>query len=91
MASICTGSFVLAAAGPLDGRSATTHWQSAERFRELYPQVDLDLDVLYTDDSDILAAAVAQSGFSPPVPPARRLSNISNSLSPWTSSRRASR
>lgn len=62
MASICTGSFVLAAAGLLDGRPATTHWQSAERFRELYPRVELDPDVLYTDDGDILTAAGVASG-----------------------------
>ncbi|NYE47619.1 transcriptional regulator GlxA family with amidase domain [Spinactinospora alkalitolerans] len=62
IASICTGSFVLAAAGLLDGRRATTHWRSAARFCELYPAVDLDPDVLYTDDGDILTSAGVASG-----------------------------
>ena len=62
IASICTGAFVLAAAGLLDGRRATTHWRSAERFRFLYPDVDLDPDVLYTDDGDVLTAAGEASG-----------------------------
>lgn len=62
LASICTGSFVLAAAGLLDGRPATTHWKSADRFQELYPQVELDPDVLYTDDGDVLTAAGVASG-----------------------------
>lgn len=62
LASICTGSFVLAAAGLLDGRRATTHWQSCERFRELYPGVRLDENVLYTDDGDVLTAAGEASG-----------------------------
>jgi transcriptional regulator GlxA family with amidase domain len=62
LASICTGSFVLAAAGLRDGRPATTHWKSAERFQELYPLVDLDPDVLYTDDGDVLTAAGVASG-----------------------------
>ena len=54
--SICTGAFVLAAAGLLDGRPATTHWRHAERFRRLYPHVALDR-VLFVDDSDILTSA----------------------------------
>jgi transcriptional regulator GlxA family with amidase domain len=62
LASICTGSFVLAAAGLLDGRPATTHWKSAEQFQALFPLVELDPDVLYTDDGDILTAAGVASG-----------------------------
>ena len=42
VASICTGSFVLAAAGLLENRRATTHWKSADAFRRLYPDVHLD-------------------------------------------------
>jgi transcriptional regulator GlxA family with amidase domain len=61
-ASICTGAFVLAAAGLLDGLRATTHWKSADRFRELYPAVDLDPDVLYTDEGDVLTSAGEASG-----------------------------
>jgi transcriptional regulator GlxA family with amidase domain len=60
--SICTGSFVLAAAGLLDGRRATTHWGEADRFRTLFPQVRLDPDVLFVDDGDVLTSAGAAAG-----------------------------
>ncbi|MFI2486639.1 GlxA family transcriptional regulator [Promicromonospora kroppenstedtii] len=60
--SICTGAFVLAAAGLLDGRPATTHWLESDRFRRLYPRVVLDPDVLYTDDGDVLTSAGVASG-----------------------------
>lgn len=60
--SICTGAFVLAAAGLLDGRHATTHWAHVERFAELFPAVKLDPSVLYIDDGDILTAAGTASG-----------------------------
>ena len=62
IASICTGAFVLAAAGLLDGRRATTHWLSAPRFRRLFPAVDLDPGVLYVDEGDVLTAAGEASG-----------------------------
>lgn len=62
IASICTGAFVLASAGLLDGRRATTHWASADQFRELYPQVNLDANVLYTHDGNILTGAGEASG-----------------------------
>ncbi|MGW0611595.1 GlxA family transcriptional regulator [Streptomyces sp. NPDC002788] len=60
--SICTGAFVLAAAGLLDGRRATTHWRVADRFRRRFPHVDLDPDVLFVDDHPILTSAGAASG-----------------------------
>ncbi|MFI9758779.1 GlxA family transcriptional regulator [Streptomyces sp. NPDC051963] len=60
--SICTAAFVLAAAGLLDGRRATTHWQVVDRFRSEYPQVDLDPDVLFVHDGRILTSAGAASG-----------------------------
>jgi transcriptional regulator GlxA family with amidase domain len=60
--SICTAAFVLAAAGLLDGRCATTHWQVVDRFRAEYPQVDLDPDVLFVHDGRILTSAGAASG-----------------------------
>jgi transcriptional regulator GlxA family with amidase domain len=62
MVSICTGAFVLAAAGLLDGRRATTHWLYADRFRELFPEVDLDPDVLFVDDGDVLTSAGNAAG-----------------------------
>jgi len=60
--SICTGAFVLAAAGLLDGRTATTHWMHAERFARLHPQVRLDPDVLFVDDGDVLTSAGNAAG-----------------------------
>ncbi|MDQ0791802.1 GlxA family transcriptional regulator [Streptomyces sp. B1I3] len=60
--SICTGAFVLAAAGLLDGRAATTHWALADTFRDWFPDVALDPDVLFVDDGDILTSAGASSG-----------------------------
>ncbi|HWC82972.1 MAG TPA: helix-turn-helix domain-containing protein [Pseudonocardiaceae bacterium] len=62
IASICTGAFVLAAAGILDGRRATTHWLSAERFRRRFPAVELDPDVLYVDEGRVLTSAGEASG-----------------------------
>ncbi|WP_438816903.1 GlxA family transcriptional regulator [Umezawaea beigongshangensis] len=62
IASICTGSFVLAAAGLLTGRRATTHWRSSARNRERFPDVVFDLDVLYTDDDGVLTSAGAAAG-----------------------------
>jgi transcriptional regulator GlxA family with amidase domain len=60
--SICTGAFVLGAAGILDGRPATTHWAYAEQFRELYPKVLLNEDVLFVDDGDVLTSAGLGAG-----------------------------
>ena len=60
--SICTGAFVLAAAGLLDGRKATTHWAHADNFRRLFPDVDLDPDVLFVDGGDVLTSAGVAAG-----------------------------
>jgi transcriptional regulator GlxA family with amidase domain len=60
--SICTGAFVLGAAGLLDGRPATTHWAHADAFRRLYPKVALDEDVLFVDDGDVLTSAGLGAG-----------------------------
>ncbi|MFC8343062.1 GlxA family transcriptional regulator [Streptomyces sp. NPDC057280] len=60
--SICTAAFVLAAAGLLKGRRATTHWQVTEPFRRLHPDVELDPDVLFVHDGRILTSAGAASG-----------------------------
>jgi transcriptional regulator GlxA family with amidase domain len=62
IASICTGAFALAGAGLLDGRKATTHWNSAARFRRCYPAVDLDPDVLYVDEGEVLTSAGEAAG-----------------------------
>jgi AraC family transcriptional activator FtrA len=55
--SFCTGAFTLADAGVLDGRRATTHWRWADQFRDRYPQVRLEPDVLFVDDGNVLTAA----------------------------------
>ena len=60
--SICTGAFVLAAAGILDGRPATTHWAHTDHFRRLYPNVLLDENVLFVDDGDVLTSAGLGAG-----------------------------
>ncbi|HKD98839.1 MAG TPA: helix-turn-helix domain-containing protein [Micromonosporaceae bacterium] len=60
--SICTGAFVLAAAGLLDDRPATTHWAYADLFRELFPRVRLDPGVLFVDDGDVLTSAGVAAG-----------------------------
>ncbi len=60
--SICTAAFFLAAVGLLDGRRATTHWCFTDRFRRMYPRVDLDPDVLFVDDDRVLTSAGAASG-----------------------------
>jgi transcriptional regulator GlxA family with amidase domain len=60
--SICTGAFVLASAGILDGRPATTHWSATDSFRRLFPQVHLDPDVLFVDDGDVLSSAGVAAG-----------------------------
>ncbi|WP_143261601.1 GlxA family transcriptional regulator, partial [Allokutzneria sp. NRRL B-24872] len=60
--SICTGAFLLAEMGLLDGRPATTHWCQSELFRAKFPAVRLDQDVLFVDDGDVLTSAGAASG-----------------------------
>jgi transcriptional regulator GlxA family with amidase domain len=60
--SICTGAFVLAEAGLLDDRPATTHWAWAEEFGRRYPQVKLDPDVLFVDDGTVLTSAGVAAG-----------------------------
>ncbi|MGW1131137.1 GlxA family transcriptional regulator [Streptomyces griseoluteus] len=61
-ASICVGGYVLAAAGLLDGRPATTHWTHAARFQEVFPKVRVDADVLFIDDGDVLTSAGVAAG-----------------------------
>lgn len=61
-ASICTGAFVLAAAGIFDGRPATTHWQAAHALSAMFPAADVDEKVLYVDDGDVLSSAGLAAG-----------------------------
>ncbi|MFI1566357.1 GlxA family transcriptional regulator [Streptomyces sp. NPDC020490] len=62
LTSICTGVFVLAAAGFLDGRRATTHWAETEHLQRLFPKIDVDPDVLFVDDGDVLTSAGVAAG-----------------------------
>jgi transcriptional regulator GlxA family with amidase domain len=62
LVSICTGAFVLAAAGLLDGRRATTHWKFADAMRLLHPDVLVDENVLFVDDGDVLTSAGLAAG-----------------------------
>ncbi|WP_433376961.1 helix-turn-helix domain-containing protein [Streptosporangium sp. CA-115845] len=60
--SICSGAFALAAAGLLDGRRATTHWQYAGLLAQRFPLVEVDADVLYIDGTDVLTSAGSAAG-----------------------------
>jgi transcriptional regulator GlxA family with amidase domain len=62
IASICTGTFVLAEAGLLDGRRATTHWVHAKSLRQRYPKVDLEVDRIFTSDGHIWCSAGMSAG-----------------------------
>jgi AraC family transcriptional activator FtrA len=60
--SVCTGAFALAAAGLLDGRRATTHWDSCADLAERHPQVTVEPGVLYVDEGDVLTSAGVAAG-----------------------------
>jgi len=60
--SICSGVFVLAAAGLLAGRRATTHWRYVDRLRALHPEIDVQPEVLYVDEGQVLTSAGSAAG-----------------------------
>lgn len=62
VASVCTGAFVLGAAGLLDGRRATTHWEYASALARLVPHADVDVDAIYTADRGIYTSAGITAG-----------------------------
>lgn len=62
LVSICTGSFVLAAAGVLDGRRATTHWRHAPLLARAYPGIRVELDALFVEDGGVLTSAGVSAG-----------------------------
>ncbi|MGH8145728.1 MAG: transcriptional regulator FtrA [Rhodanobacteraceae bacterium] len=62
LVSICSGAFVLAATGLLDGKRATTHWRYADALRRMYPRVAVDLDVLYIGEDRIFTSAGSAAG-----------------------------
>jgi transcriptional regulator GlxA family with amidase domain len=62
LVSICTGAFVLAAAGVLDGRRVATHWRHAQELAALHPELEVDSGVLYVDDGRVLTSAGVAAG-----------------------------
>lgn len=60
--TICSGSFILGAAGVLNGRRATTHWMYSEVMAEMYPEIDIDPDVLFVQDDRIITSAGTAAG-----------------------------
>jgi transcriptional regulator GlxA family with amidase domain len=62
MASICTGSFILAQAGLLDGRRATTHWRQTGLMSRAYPLIDVEPDAIFVRDGDIYTSAGVSAG-----------------------------
>ncbi|MGX7670826.1 GlxA family transcriptional regulator [Plantactinospora sp. DSM 117369] len=62
IASICAGAFILAATGLLDGLRATTHWLATSLLADRYPAIDVDPDVLYVDNGQLLTSAGAAAG-----------------------------
>jgi len=60
--SICSGVFVLAAAGLLDGKRATTHWHYVDKLRARYPRIEVEPDVLYIDEGSVLTSAGSAAG-----------------------------
>src|SRR3546814_6665679 len=61
-ASVCSGAFLLAMAGLLDGRRAVTHWQRCAEFADRFPQVRLDPDPIFLCDGDICTSAGVTAG-----------------------------
>ncbi|HEV3221774.1 MAG TPA: helix-turn-helix domain-containing protein [Puia sp.] len=61
VASICTGAFLLASSGLLDRKSCSTHWSAAENFRRMFPKVNLQTDMLITDENGIYTNGGAYS------------------------------
>ena len=62
LCSICSGVFVLAAAGVLDGQRATTHWRYADKLAKRYPKIDVQPDHLYVDTGQVITAAGSAAG-----------------------------
>lgn len=62
LVGLCLGAFVLADAGLLDGRSATTHWQAAALFAQRYPHIAVKPEVLYVDEGDVVTSAGTAAG-----------------------------
>lgn len=61
-ASVCAGAFALAAAGLLDGRRATTHWELADQLARRFPLVEVDSDAIFVEDGPVITSAGVTSG-----------------------------
>ncbi|MCC8404055.1 transcriptional regulator FtrA [Paraburkholderia sp. MMS20-SJTN17] len=62
LCSICSGVFVLAAAGVLDGKNVTTHWRYADKLQQRYPQLRVQPDALYVDEGQVITSAGSAAG-----------------------------
>ncbi len=62
IASVCSGAFVLAATGLLDGKRAATHWRYARALAERFPEIQVDADVLYVDEGSLITSAGSAAG-----------------------------
>ena len=62
LVSICTGSFILAATGLLDGKKATTHWRLLKQLQSIYPKIKVDDNAIYVNDGDIYTSAGVSAG-----------------------------
>ncbi len=62
LCSVCTGAFLLAAAGQLDGKRATTHWEWVDRLRRQYPRINIDADKIFIRDDSVWSSAGVSAG-----------------------------
>lgn len=62
MTSVCTGAFILAEAGSLDGKSATTHWTALDRLETAFPEIKVKRDVKFVDEGHLITAAGISAG-----------------------------
>src|SRR5258706_3264090 len=67
LASVCSGAYILAEAGLLDGRRATTHWRRTRHFLITYPEVKLEPDRIFVRDGNIWSSAGVTAGHDPPL------------------------
>ncbi len=73
MTSVCTGSFLLAKAGLLDGKATTTHWGSIQRMRDDFPALDVLENVRWVDEGDVISSAGVSAGIDMALHVLRRL------------------
>jgi len=72
-ASVCTGAFLLAAAGILDGRRATTHWEDVDDLRRSFPKVQVEAGARWIDEGDVVTSAGISAGIDMSLHLVRRL------------------